>query len=77
MEILQEELINAGLLPNDYNFELYKKLVPMQPGDVITTYADTSELEHDFNFKPNTSLREGLRKFVKWYKEFYENIDEP
>ena len=77
VEILQEELINAGLLPNDYNFELYKKLVPMQPGDVITTYADTSELEHDFNFKPNTSLREGLRKFVKWYKEFYENIDEP
>ena len=68
--ILQEELIRAGVLPQDYDFEAHKELVPMQPGDVPTTYADTSALEADFGFKPNTSLREGLRKFAEWYKEF-------
>ena len=71
VEILQQELIRAGVLPKDYNFEKHKKLVPMQPGDVPVTYADTTPLEKDFNFKPNTSLREGLRKFAQWYKEFY------
>ena len=65
--ILQEELIRAGVLPQDYNFEAHKELVPMQPGDVPTTYADTSALEADFGFKPSTSLREGLRKFAEWY----------
>ena len=70
--ILQEELIRAGVLPQDYNFEAYKELVPMQPGDVPVTYADTSALEADFGFKPSTSLREGLRNFAKWYKFFYE-----
>ena len=69
--ILQEELIRAGVLPEDYDFEAHKELVPMQPGDVPVTYADTSELERDFGFKPSTSLREGLRKFAEWYKEFY------
>lgn len=69
--ILQEELIRAGVLPQDYNFETHKELVPMQPGDVPITYADTSALEVDFGFKPNTSLREGLQKFVLWYKQFY------
>lgn len=69
--ILQEELIRAGVLPQDYDFELHKELVPMQPGDVPITYADTSALETDFGFKPSTSLREGLRKFAEWYKEFY------
>lgn len=69
--ILQEELIRAGVLPEDYDFEAHKKLVPMQPGDVPVTYADTSALERDFSFKPSTSLREGLRKFAEWYKEFY------
>lgn len=69
--ILQEELIRAGVLPEDYDFEAHKKLVPMQPGDVPVTYADTSALERDFGFKPATSLREGLRKFAQWYKEFY------
>ena len=69
--ILQEELIRAGVLSEDYDFEAHKELVPMQPGDVPVTYADTSALEHDFGFKPSTSLREGLRKFAKWYKEFY------
>ncbi len=69
--ILQEELIRAKVLPEDYDFEAHKKLVPMQPGDVPVTYADTSALERDFGFKPSTSLREGLRKFAEWYKEFY------
>lgn len=66
--ILQEELIRAGVLPEDYDFEAHKELVPMQPGDVPVTYADTTALEHDFGFKPSTSLREGLRKFAEWYK---------
>lgn len=70
--ILQEELIRAGVLPEDYNFEDHKELVPMQPGDVPITYADTTDLETDFGFKPNTNLREGLRKFSEWYKSFYE-----
>ena len=73
VQILQEELIRAGVLPADYDFESHKELVPMQPGDVPVTYADTTPLEHDFGFKPNTTLREGLRKFAKWYKEFYVN----
>ena len=71
VDILQQELIRAGLLPEDYDFEAHKKLVPMQPGDVPVTYADTSALEEDFAFKPSTSLRDGLRKFAEWYKEFY------
>ena len=69
--ILQEELIDAGVLPEDYDFEAHKELVPMQPGDVPVTYADTSALERDFGFKPSTSLREGLRRFAQWYKSFY------
>ena len=69
--ILQEELIRAEVLPQNYDFESHKKLVPMQAGDVPVTYADTSALEKDFGFKPNTSLREGIRKFAEWYKEFY------
>ena len=69
--ILQEELIAAGVLPADYDFESHKKLVPMQPGDVPVTYADTSALEQNFGFKPATPLRKGLRKFAQWYKEFY------
>ena len=69
--ILQEELLRAGVLPADYDFEAHKKLVPMQPGDVPVTYADTTPLEHDFGFKPSTPLREGLRKFAEWYKKFY------
>ena len=71
VEILQQELVRAEVLPKDYNFEEHKKLVPMQPGDVPVTYADTSALEHDFGFKPSTSLREGLRGFAEWYKDFY------
>ena len=71
VSILQEELVRAGVLPDDYNFEEHKKLVPMQPGDVPLTYADTSALERDFGFKPSTSLREGLRRFAEWYKVFY------
>ena len=70
--ILQEELIRAEVLPADYDFETHKKLVPMQPGDVPVTYADTSALERDYGFKPNTDLRDGLRKFAEWYKEFYK-----
>ena len=70
--ILQEELLRAKVLPEDYDFEAHKKLVPMQPGDVPITYADVSALEKDFGFKPSTSLREGLRKFAEWYKEFYK-----
>ena len=69
--ILQEELIRAGVLPEDYDFEAHKELVPMQPGDVPVTYADTSALERDFGFKPATSLRQGLRRFAQWYKEYY------
>ncbi len=69
--ILQEELIRAEVLPADYDFEAHKELVAMQPGDVPITYADTSALERDFGFKPSTSLREGLRRFAEWYKEFY------
>ena len=71
VRILQEELIRAGVLPADYDFEVHKELVPMQPGDVPVTYADTSALEQDFDFKPGTSLRDGLRKFAEWYKTFY------
>ena len=71
VQILQEELINAGVLPEDYDFDAHKELVAMQPGDVPVTYADTSDLERDFGYKPATSLREGLRKFAKWYKDFY------
>lgn len=69
--ILQEELVRAGVLPEDYDFESHKQLVPMQPGDVPVTYADTTPLEQDFGFKPSTSLREGLRRFVEWYKVYY------
>ncbi len=72
VDILQQELTRAGVLPEDYDFEAHKKLVPMQPGDVPVTYADTSALERDFGFKPSTSLREGLRKFAEWYHEFYQ-----
>ena len=71
--ILQEELIRAKVLPEDYDFEAHKKLVPMQPGDVPITYADTSALERDFGFKPSTTLREGLRRFAEWYHEFYQS----
>lgn len=72
VQILQEELVRADVLPADYDFEAHKELVPMQPGDVPVTYADTSALERDFGFKPSTSLRTGLRKFAEWYKEFYK-----
>lgn len=72
VDILQQELIRAEVLPADYDFEGHKKLVAMQPGDVPITYADTSALERDFGFKPSTSLREGLRAFAQWYKEFYK-----
>ena len=72
VQILQEELLAAGVLPADYDFESHKELVPMQPGDVPVTYADTAALEEDFGFKPHTSLREGLRKFAVWYKEYYK-----
>lgn len=70
--ILQEELIRAKVLPKDYDFEVHKKLVPMQPGDVPITYADTTALEADMGFKPSTSMRDGLRKFAQWYKAFYQ-----
>ena len=69
--ILQEELVRAGVLPKDYDFESHKELVPMQPGDVPITYADTTPLQRDFGYKPSTDLRTGLRKFAEWYKEFY------
>lgn len=72
VQILQEELIRAEVLPADYDFEAHKKLVPMQPGDVPVTYADTAALERDFGFKPSTDLRTGLRKFAEWYKAFYQ-----
>ena len=71
VDILQQELIRAGVLPPDYDFEAHKQLVPMQPGDVPVTFADTSALERDYGFRPSTSLREGLRRFAEWYKEFY------
>lgn len=71
VQILSEELVRAGVLPTDYDFEAHKELVPMQPGDVPVTFADTEPLERDFGFKPHTPLREGLRKFAEWYKEFY------
>ncbi len=72
VDILQQELIAAGVLPEDYDFKSHTELVPMQPGDVPVTYADTNALERDFGFKPSTSLRDGLRKFAQWYKSFYE-----
>ena len=72
VDILQQELIAAGVLPADYDFESHKQLVPMQPGDVPVTYADTGALERDFGFKPSTPLREGLRNFARWYREFYQ-----
>ena len=71
VDILQQELIRAHILPADYDFEAHKRLVPMQPGDVPVTYADTSALERDFGFRPSTSLRDGLRRFAQWYAEFY------
>ena len=71
VDILQQELVSAGVLPEDYDFEAHKELVPMQPGDVEVTYADVSALQEDFGFKPDTPLREGLRSFAKWYKEYY------
>ena len=74
VQILQEELVRAGVLPQDYDFEAHKKLVPMQPGDVPTTYADATALERDFGFTPKITLREGLRKFAEWYKEFYCHV---
>lgn len=73
VNILQEELVRAGVLPQDYDFEAHKELVPMQPGDVPTTYADATALERDFGFTPKITLREGLRKFAEWYKEYYHN----
>ena len=72
VDILQQELIRAQVLPADYDFEAHKELVPMQPGDVPVTYADTTALERDFGFKPSTSLRDGLRRFAEWYKVFYK-----
>lgn len=72
VDILQQELIAAGVLPNDYNFETHKQLVPMQPGDVPVTYADTTPLERDYGYKPSTDLRTGLRNFARWYKDFYK-----
>ena len=73
VDILQQELVRAGVLPADYDFEAHKELVPMQPGDVPVTYADTSALERDFGFKPSTSLRDGLRAFAEWYAGYYGN----
>ena len=72
VQTLQEELLRAGVLPKDYDFEAHKQLVPMQPGDVPTTYADATALERDFGFTPKITLREGLRKFAEWYKEYYK-----
>lgn len=74
VQILQEELVRAGVLPQDYDFEAHKELVPMQPGDVPTTYADSSALERDFGFTPKIPLREGLRKFAQWYKGYYASL---
>lgn len=72
VDILQQELIRAGVLPEDYDFDAHKELVPMQPGDVPVTYADVTELERDFGFRPSTTLREGLRRFAQWYKSYYQ-----
>ena len=72
VDILQQKLIAAGVLPNDYDFEAHKQLVPMQPGDVPVTYADTTPLERDYGYKPSTDLRTGLRSFARWYKDFYK-----
>ena len=72
VQVLYEELLAAGVLPADYDFDAHKEFVPMQLGDVPTTYADTIPLERDFGFKPSTSLRDGLRRFAHWYKEFYK-----
>ena len=74
VQTLQEELLRAGVLPQDYDFEAHKQLVPMQPGDVPTTYADATALERDFGFTPKITLREGLRKFAEWYKEYYQGV---
>lgn len=71
VNILQQELVRANILPEDYDFEAHKELLPMQPGDVPITYADVSALEKDFGFKPSTSLKNGLRAFAEWYKNFY------
>lgn len=71
VQILSEELVRAGILPEDYDFDAHKELVPMQPGDVPITYADSTALERDFGFRPSIDLRTGLRKFAEWYKEFY------
>ena len=71
MQTLQEELLRTGVLPTDYDFEEHKELVPMQPGDVPTTYADATALERDFGFTPKITPREGLRKFVEWYADYY------
>ena len=71
VDILQQELVAAGVLPADYDFEAHKKLVPMQPGDVPVTYADTEALQEDFDYCPKTDLRTGLRNFAQWYQEFY------
>ena len=73
VQILQEELVRAKVLPEDYDFDAHKELVPMQPGDVPVTYADTTPLERDYGFKSATSLRVGLRRFAEWYKEYYED----
>lgn len=75
VQILQEELVAAGVLPTDYDFEAHKELVPMQPGDVPVTFADTTPLERDFGFRPSTSLRDGLRRFAVWYKDFYKTTE--
>ena len=72
VQILQEELLRAGILPQDYDFEAHKELVPTQPGDVPTTYADATTLERDFGFTPKITLREALRKFAEWYKDYYK-----
>ena len=72
VSILQEELIKAKVLPKNYDFESHKELVPMQPGDVSITYADTTDLEQDLGYKPGTDLRTGLRKFAEWYKKYYK-----
>ena len=71
IQTLQEELVSAGVLPADYDFESHKKLVPMQPGDVPVTYADSTGLEKDYDFRPTIGIREGLRAFARWYKEYY------
>lgn len=76
IEILYQELKRAGILPEDYDFDAHKMLVGMQPGDVEVTYADTAELERDFGFKPDTDLRDGLRKFAEWYKTYYEQAEQ-